>query len=368
MPFYYWHQCYIELQFWKFCVECSACGDCPAIDLGDAPLNFGGGPACAGEILSICLNTEDPAAIDGDCIVTMDLTTNIGPISVSSPHIGSQICFDIPLNPNATSPCDVYSLEVEGASFTVACASGACTAGTAGVINQPGPPDTCDGSVAVVFGGRAVLPVFTENIVLPTCSGEAGMAQLLVGTTVCDEVIGTAGATNVCPSATGTNATLSYDFGSFADLCYQTPGSDDITIDCLVECPCFFTVGASSFTCKDNETIYDPLDDTADITFVVMSNGSSWTSDVAIGGITAGTDGMMLTETGVAAGTVITVVFTSDDDQDCTFTLEYTVPDCALQIPTLSQWGLISLALLLMIVGSLKLGVVREFNVANGNN
>jgi len=119
---------------------------------------------------------------------------------------------------------------------------------------------------------------------------------------------------------------------------------------------CSFSVGVSSFTCNDGGTMDDPDDDTADITFVVMSNGASWTSDVAIGGVTAGADGMMLTETGVAAGTVIMVTFTSDDDPDCTFTLNYIVPDCTVQIPTLSQWGLISLALLLMIMGSLKLG------------
>jgi len=144
--------------------------------------------------------------------------------------------------------------------------------------------------------------------------------------------------------------------------------TNTVTSVCAAEaCPCSFGVGVSEFTCNDNETLYDPIDDTGDITFVVMSNGSSWTSDVAIGGVTTGADGMLLTETGVAAGTVITVVFTSDDDPDCTFTLDYTVPDCAVQIPTLSQWGLVSLALLLMIVGSLKLGVVAEFDEANGN-
>jgi len=123
---------------------------------------------------------------------------------------------------------------------------------------------------------------------------------------------------------------------------------------CMTAGMCNFSVGVSAFDCIDGGTM-DPGDDTADITFVVMSNGSTWTSDVAIGGVMAGGDGMMLTETGVAAGTVIMVTFTSDDDPTCTFTLNYTVPDCTVQIPTLSQWGLISLALLLMIMGSLKL-------------
>jgi len=115
-------------------------------------------------------------------------------------------------------------------------------------------------------------------------------------------------------------------------------------------------VGVSAFTCNDGGTMDDPSNDTADVTFIVLSNGADFTTDVAIGGVTSGMDGMLLTEIGVAAGTNIVVTFTSVDDPNCTFVLDYTVPDCTVQVPTLSQWGLISLALLLMIMGSLKLG------------
>ncbi len=144
-----------------------------------------------------------------------------------------------------------------------------------------------------------------------------------------------------CTDATATN----YDAAANCD-----DGS------CIIPGECNFSVGVSAFVCNDGGTMEDPSDDTADVTFVVMSNGSSWTTDVAIGGVTAGMDGMMLTEMGVAAGTNILVTFTSDDDSTCTFVLDYTVPDCTVQIPTLSQWGLISLALLLMVMGSLKMG------------
>lgn len=125
---------------------------------------------------------------------------------------------------------------------------------------------------------------------------------------------------------------------------------------CIIPGVCNFSVGVSAFTCNDGGTMEDPADDTADVTFVVMSNGASFTTDVAIGGVTAGMDGMLLTEIGIAAGTNILVTFTSDDDPTCMFVLDYTVPDCTVQIPTLSQWGLMSLALLIMIMGSLKLG------------
>jgi len=138
---------------------------------------------------------------------------------------------------------------------------------------------------------------------------------------------------------------------------------------CMTAPACNFAVGVSAFTCNNGGTLDNPADDTADVTFVVLSNGSSWTSDVAIGSVMAGGDGMMLTETGVAAATVITVVFTSDDDPTCTFTLDYTVPDCTVQIPTLSQWSLITLALLLMIIGSLKLGFSsKTFKPIRKNN
>jgi len=128
---------------------------------------------------------------------------------------------------------------------------------------------------------------------------------------------------------------------------------------CIIVTPCNFSVGVSAFTCNDGGTMDDPSNDTADVTFIVLSNGADFTTDVAIGGLAAGTvgmDGMLLTEIGVAAGTNIVVTFTSVDDPNCTFVLDYTVPDCTVQVPTLSQWGLISLALLLMIMGSLKLG------------
>jgi len=133
---------------------------------------------------------------------------------------------------------------------------------------------------------------------------------------------------------------------------------------------CNFMVGVSSFDCINNGTIENPGDDSANITFMVMNSGSNWTSDVAIGGVTSGGDGMMLTETGVPAGTNIVVVFTSDDDPNCTFTLNYTVPDCTVQIPTLSQWGLMVLALLLMSFGAIKMSnsttMISRKKVANG--
>jgi len=118
---------------------------------------------------------------------------------------------------------------------------------------------------------------------------------------------------------------------------------------------CNFSVGVSAFECDDNGTMEDPEDDSANITFVVLSNGANWTSNVAIGGVTSGSDGMMLTETGQPAGTNIVVMFTSDDDPNCTFILDYTVPDCTVQIPTLSQWGLIVLALLMLCFGAIKM-------------
>ena len=138
---------------------------------------------------------------------------------------------------------------------------------------------------------------------------------------------------------------------------------------CIIVTPCNFSVGVSAFTCNDGDTMDDPSDDTADVTFVVLSNGADFTTDVAIGGVTSGMDGMLLTEIGVAAGTNIVVTFTSVDDPNCTFVLDYTVPDCTVQVPTLSQWGLISLALLLMIMGSLKLGFsTTTFNSIRKNN
>jgi len=131
---------------------------------------------------------------------------------------------------------------------------------------------------------------------------------------------------------------------------------------------CNFSVQLASFDCFDNGTLGDPNDDTADITFTVMSNGSNWTSNVPIGGVTSGSDGMMLSEVGLPAGTNLVVVFTSVDDPNCIYTLDFTVPDCVAQIPTLSEWGLITLLLLLMSYGSIAMvGIGKLVGITTHN-
>jgi len=53
----------------------------------------------------------------------------------------------------------------------------------------------------------------------------------------------------------------------------------------------------------------------------------------------------------------VTVTAIDDADATCTATLTDTLPGCAQPaVPTLGQWGLMILALLLMTFGALKIG------------
>ena len=230
-----------------------SCGDCPVITIDlDNPPAFPT-EACAGDVATLCLDTETPALIDGDCVVTLDVDTDVlGTITVSGPHIGSQICVDVPIPENPNDPCTGYSVTVEGIqpTISVTCGSGACAAGTLGVIADIGISiiTDCDANNLIVllpgFDPITVFPNFTENIVPSTCAGVAGMAQLLSITTntVCAmETVSIAGVENVCPATADTDAELTYDFTAFTSaLADGTPcftGTSGVAaIDCLIAC------------------------------------------------------------------------------------------------------------------------------------
>jgi len=226
------------------------CGDCPVItfDINNPPAF----PAevCAGDVATLCLDTELPAGIDGDCVITLTVDTDVlGAITVSGAYTGSQICVDVPIPENPDDPCIGYSVTVTGIqpTISVACASGACAAGTLGAIGTASPSplplfSDCDANNLIIlipeFDPITVFPNFTENIVPSTCAGVAGMAQLLSITTntVCAmETVSIAGVENVCPDVLDTDAELTYDFTGFTNTCF-TGTSGVAAIDCLIAC------------------------------------------------------------------------------------------------------------------------------------
>jgi len=144
---------------------------------------------------------------------------------------------------------------------------------------------------------------------------------------------------------------------------------------------CSITISIINFVCNDNGT---PEDDTDDYyTYDIEVNGSNigGTGDYmgadGVGGSFTGNQANFpetftgfSTQGGAGATGSIMVDATSVDDPACTASDMEMLAPCNLvpQIPTLSQWGLMSLALLLMIFGSLKLGFSTTFNTVRKKN
>jgi len=114
---------------------------------------------------------------------------------------------------------------------------------------------------------------------------------------------------------------------------------------------CSIVVEVSELLCDNNETPQDGTDDIVTITVTVTSTGP-WTA--ADG--TMGVDGDTYTFPATLANNTVSMMFSVDGEVDCTTDFSMIVADCDVPaIPTLSQWGLIILALLMMCFGAIKM-------------
>jgi len=131
--------------------------------------------------------------------------------------------------------------------------------------------------------------------------------------------------------------------------------------------PCDLTITVEQVTCDDAGTSDDASDDIIEYTVTVSGGTGTW-SDAGIGvaGQAYGTPTAPIMVTGAGS---VTVTAIDDADPTCTATLTDTLVGCAMPgVPTLSQWGLMTLALLLMIFGAVKIGapaVQTSFNRKN---
>jgi len=120
-------------------------------------------------------------------------------------------------------------------------------------------------------------------------------------------------------------------------------------------------VGLSASVCTNPNATDDPADDT----FVLTINptgtdiGTTFTYDIGAGPVPANAYGTPITITLPADGASITVTITDDTDTTCTLVANINAPtECSTvppvtDIPTLSQWGLITLMLMLMSYGAI---------------
>jgi len=146
------------------------------------------------------------------------------------------------------------------------------------------------------------------------------------------------------------------DANEVGDPMSEVTDTDDTDVTIPVLLPCDVEIIIISQECMDGDTPEDPSDDVTTYTYEVIDNGgggATWTDGTITGGV-YGPNGDVGTVT-LNPLTSITITVTDEIDMTCTDELEIMNTGCVTpQIPTLSQWGLICLALLLMIFGALQ--------------
>jgi len=121
---------------------------------------------------------------------------------------------------------------------------------------------------------------------------------------------------------------------------------------CSVAPPCDISVTIFNFNCDNGGTSEDTTDDTVTFNYQVVDNsgsGTTWSSNEGDAGIAYGT----IISVGPLAATGATWTISVNDDSDltCTDSANIGLTSCGIpeNIPTLSEWGLIILALLICI-------------------
>jgi len=122
---------------------------------------------------------------------------------------------------------------------------------------------------------------------------------------------------------------------------------------------CSISVEISEIVCDNNETPQDGSDDIVTITVTVTSTGP-WTA----GDGTTGNNGDTYTFPATLANNALSMMFSVDGETDCETVFTTIANDCDVPaIPTLSQWGLIILSLLLMSFGAIQM--TGKLNLSN---
>jgi len=128
----------------------------------------------------------------------------------------------------------------------------------------------------------------------------------------------------------------------------DTDGTDFMPIEPQ---PCSISAEISEIVCDNNETPQDGSDDVVTITVTITSTGP-WTA----GDGTTGNSGDSYTFPATLANNTLSMMFSVNDETDCETVFTTILNDCDVPaIPTLSQWGLIILSLLLMSFGAIQM-------------
>ncbi len=154
--------------------------------------------------------------------------------------------------------------------------------------------------------------------------------------------------------------TFANDMGETVSI--TNPSADYTACDCSAPTPstCDLNVLTADFACDQNGTPNDATDDVVGGFSITVSDaggaaGTTWIAEDGLGNTTTGAYGTptVLTPTTMYnAGDVVTLVITDTANPDCSTTLDVTIENCAVteQVPTLGEWSLIILTLLMSIV------------------
>ena len=140
-------------------------------------------------------------------------------------------------------------------------------------------------------------------------------------------------------------------------FCYNVDPAVCVTASSCPPPACDIAVAISNVVCDAGADPDNPVDDMITFDYTVTGSGATWSSDQGDAGVAYNTT---ITVGPVPAdGSTWTVNVTDDADGTCTSSTDITLTDCGVptDIPTLSEWGLITLALLLMTFGSVKMAV-----------
>jgi len=328
-----------------------------AIDIFGAATNPTGGANAANWDAATGVYTAAPGDVAGtlDIMVTSGVVdSNCTPLQVT---INTPACSANPVpmimidKDDADNTDDTQEADANGAAtFTITITN----TGTEDLCNVVLTDVATDAGLDVTSCQPTFASIDTDNGMV---AAGAGDGQLNIGDV----------ETYVC-TVTGAMADYTNNIAVTAAGCASSTAvmdEDPTNVTIPVVEPCTIEVTISQTDCNDGGTPEDNTDDvgTYDISVNGMNTtGTTYTFAInwADMSMTNGTGMFNDTQTVVTpAGAVgsFNVTVTDDGDAACTTTIISIFDGCITpQIPTLSQWGLISLALLLMIFGAVTLG------------
>jgi len=245
----------------------------------------------------------------------------------------------------------------------------------ASVTTVPGMCAMCDPAIAAATAPAATVPSEStceaDNVTLSGGVIAAPAGTCPTGSTLEYSTDGGATWSTTLPTYNQTTA-VTVDTRCVCDIdatiVSATASATTIPGECTGGSNCSISVTISNFACDDGGTPDDPTDDMVTFEYTVTDGGTgtTWSSDQGDAGVAYGTT---IPVGPVLADGTTWVVNVNDDDTvnnpNCTDSDSQVLMDCAPveNIPTVGEWGLIILGLLMTITAVVGIRQRREDEV-----